>query len=318
MMHCIRAIYFIVLVLFNIVETKGLLANGNSNSSDPIHGFSGHNVDTTDIIQMLLNQTFELENFKLQVETFKQQAEHDRTTIQLLQNRVFFLETELSKLNASQPLSTQEFSTYLMSMNKLIQNVATNGEINRNLTQRVDSLVKHFDDLNVQVRYTSLSLLDVHSLTEQLNVSIIQLLEERISDVHDHIANVSTRIAFTAVVTSYSSSWSSGILVFPNVVTNVGSGYNPSNGVFTAPRAGVYVFFVNVQAYSTYTIYVDIVLNGSTKVRTMAYGGNDYYDAGPNLAVLSLQTGDRVWVKHHSGQSYYYDGPITTFSGFLI
>ena len=190
MMHCIRAIYFIVLVLFNIVETKGLLANGNSNSSDPIHGFSGHNVDTTDIIQMLLNQTFELENFKLQVETFKQQAEHDRTTIQLLQNRVFFLETELSKLNASQPLSTQEFSTYLMSMNKLIQNVATNGEINRNLTQRVDSLVKHFDDLNVQVRYTSLSLLDVHSLTEQLNVSIIQLLEERISDVHDHIASM--------------------------------------------------------------------------------------------------------------------------------
>ena len=178
--------------MFNIVETKGLLANGNSNNSDPIHGSSGHNVDTTDIMQMLLNQTAELENLKQQAEndrsTMTKQLENDRSTIQSLQNRVFFLEAELSKLNSSKP--TQEMSTYLMSMNKLIQNVATNEENDRNLTQRVDSLVKHFDYLNVQVRYTSLSLLDVHSSTEQLNSSIIQLLEERISGVHDHIASM--------------------------------------------------------------------------------------------------------------------------------
>ena len=132
---------------------------------------------------------------------------------------------------------------------------------------------------------------------------------------------MSTRIGFTAGVTSSSSSWSSGTLVFPKVITNVGSGYNPSDGVFTAPRAGVYVFFVNVQSYNTKAIYVDIVLNGTLKVRTMAEtSSSDHYDAGPNLAVLSLQTGDRVWVKHYSGQGYntHTDGPITTFSGFLI
>ena len=130
---------------------------------------------------------------------------------------------------------------------------------------------------------------------------------------------MSTRIGFTAGVTSGSSSWSSGTLVFPKVITNVGNGYNPSDGVFTAPRAGVYVFFVNVQGYSSQIIYVDIVLNGATKVRALAYGGiYNYYNAGPNLAVLSLQTGDRVWVKYHAGTGYYYDGPITTFSGFLI
>ena len=133
--------------------------------------------------------------------------------------------------------------------------------------------------------------------------------------------DVSTRIGFTAGVTSASSSWNSGTLVFPKVITNVGSGYNPSDGVFTAPRAGVYVFFVNVQGYSNYDMSVDIVLNGVTKVRTMSYGSvSDNYNAGPNLAVLSLQTGDRVWVKNHSGQGYqtHSDSPITTFSGFLI
>ena len=131
---------------------------------------------------------------------------------------------------------------------------------------------------------------------------------------------MSTRIGFTAGVTSGSTSWNSGTLVFPKVITNVGNGYNPSDGVFTAPRAGVYVFFVNVQSISAQSIYVDIVLNGLTKVRTMAYGysRNDHYEAGPNLAVLSLQTGDRVWVKHYYGQGYYYYGPITTFSGFIL
>ena len=107
----------------------------------------------------------------------------------------------------------------------------------------------------------------------------------------------------------------------PNFITNLGNGYNPSDGVFTAPRAGVHVFFVNVQGTSTNNIYVDILLNGATKVRTMvSQGSQEYNDAGPNLAVVSLQTGDRVWIKHHSGQGYYThsDGPITTFSGFLI
>ena len=133
---------------------------------------------------------------------------------------------------------------------------------------------------------------------------------------------MSTRIGFTAGVTSGSSSWNSGTLVFPKVITNVGNGYNPSDGVFTAARAGVYVFFANVQGYSSQTISVDIVLNGSTRVRTMAYSfrGNEHEEAGPNLAVLSLQTGDRVWVKYYTGLGYwtYSDGPITTFSGFLI
>jgi hypothetical protein len=128
------------------------------------------------------------------------------------------------------------------------------------------------------------------------------------------------KVAFTASVSSSDTSWSSGTLVFPVVITNVGDAYNPSTGKFTAPTNGNYVFFVNVQSYNTQTIYVDIVLNGSTKVRTMAYngGGSEYYESGPNLVALTLQKGDRVWIRYYSGQGYYTDGSITSFSGFLI
>lgn len=62
------------------------------------------------------------------------------------------------------------------------------------------------------------------------------------------------------------------------------------------------------------------MLNDVTKVRTMAQGGNnaDHYDSGPNLAVLTLQKEDRVWVKHHYGQGYSGTPSIATFSGFLL
>lgn len=196
-----RDTVYCTILLFLCNETLGLLTHGNPvNVTDTIHGFQGHNVDLSDMMQMLLNQTVELENLRQQaendrstfqlllnktkeLENFKRQSENDRSTIQSLQNRVFFLEAELNKLNASKLPSIQEFSTYLSSMNQLTQNMATNEANNKNLTQRLDVAVKSLDDLKVQVRYTSLSLLDIRqSMTEELNGSLIQLVEERVSE----------------------------------------------------------------------------------------------------------------------------------------
>lgn len=196
-----RDTVYCTILLFLCNETLGLLTHGNPvNVTDTIHGFPGHNVDLSDMMQMLLNQTAELENLRQQtendrstfqlllnktkeLENFKRQSENDRSTIQSLQNRVFFLEAELNKLNVSKLPSIQEFSTYLSSMNQLTQNMATNEANNKNLTQRLDVAVKSLDDLKVQVRYTSLSLLDIRqSMTEELNGSLIQLVEERVSE----------------------------------------------------------------------------------------------------------------------------------------
>lgn len=219
----------ILLLLCNKGEHVGLLIHGNSvNVTDTIHGYPGHNVEITEMMQMLLNQTAELENLK-------QKTENDRATIQVLQNRVFYLEVELNRLNVSKLPSSQEFSMYLKSMNQLTQNLAVNEANDKNLSQRLSDavktlddlklkdmsttqqllnqsvelkqqsakdrhsiqliqnetqgLVRNLDDLKVQVRYMSLSLLDVHSMTKELNGSLLQHFEERINDVHDHIAS---------------------------------------------------------------------------------------------------------------------------------
>ena len=122
--------------------------------------------------------------------------------------------------------------------------------------------------------------------------------------------------AFTAGVTDSSSYWSSGILVFPTVLYNIGRGYDSSTGIFTSPEDGTYVFYVTIRSYNSYSIDVDIVKNGISKVRVDTHGT---YQTGTNMAVLSLDRGDKVWVKFHSGQGYYSTStPVTSFTGFQI
>lgn len=133
----------------------------------------------------------------------------------------------------------------------------------------------------------------------------------------DLVTASKTSVGFTVGVTSSSSTWSGDILVFPHIVTNNGNGYNPSTGKFTAPSDGTFVFFVTVNVYGSNSVYLNIVHNGSSKVRTYSHTSN--FMTATNMAVLQLYTGDSVWVFRSSGKSYYTDiVPITTFSGFLL
>ena len=127
-----------------------------------------------------------------------------------------------------------------------------------------------------------------------------------------------TQEGFTVGLTTSNEGWSGSILIFPHVISNIGNGYNPTSGKFTASKKGTYVFFVTVNTFGQNYIYLDIVHNGASKVRTMSYNTATYM-TGTNMAVLELNKGDTVWVSRYSGQSYYsLNVPITTFSGFLL
>ncbi|XP_062574643.1 uncharacterized protein LOC134236474 isoform X2 [Saccostrea cucullata] len=210
--------------------------------------------------------------------------------------------------------SVENLNNDIIATNKTMLQSLSNLENSQNIIQNSISvnISKTLEDIMSEVKQSKYEQLQLSSTVSSLEVFRMNLT--------NNISDKPKRVGFSASVSSGSSSWNSGTLVFPSVITNEGNGYNPSNGIFTAPIAGMYVFFLNVQSYYRETIYVDIVLNGSTKVRTMAYStsNDDYYDSGPNLVVLTIQKGDAVWVKYYSGQGYYYDGPITTFSGFLL
>ncbi|XP_062588930.1 uncharacterized protein LOC134250582 [Saccostrea cucullata] len=170
-------------------------------------------------------------------------------------------------------------------LNEVHNVLIANKEYGKNLTLQLTDSMNNLHDIKVQMRYTSL-LLDVHSKTDKLNTTLTTHFDDQIRDVYGRIANITKKVAFTVGVTFPSDSWNSGTLVFDRIVYNIGGGYDSSTGVFTSPVDGHFVFFVNVQAYSTDSIDTYLVLNGSAKVTTIA---------------------------NSSG-----DPPVTTFSGFLI
>ena len=112
-----------------------------------------------------------------------------------------------------------------------------------------------------------------------------------------------TPVAFTAGMTTGSTSWEGDILVFPHVITNKGQGYSSSSGKFTAPRDGMYVFTVTGVSFGKNGLNLEIVHDGVSKVRTMS-DSSASQQTGTNLVVLELDRGDTVWVKRSGGEGY--------------
>ena len=188
--------------MLNTEETNGLLMHGNLNSS------TGHNTEITEIMQILQNQTTELENLKKQAEidrstinlllnqsmelenlkkqvknksqeldNLKRETENDRSTIKRLLNQSIELEQKVEKY-------TININSLLTQNQNLIQNMTTNEENDKKVTDRLNDVVKHMTDLNVQVRYTSLSLLDIQTKAEEINGSTMQQIEQLIASMN--------------------------------------------------------------------------------------------------------------------------------------
>ncbi|XP_061167550.1 multimerin-2-like [Saccostrea echinata] len=253
-------------------------------------------------------ETFSLvkDNFtqiKDQFKDFAKEVEEKRDAFE--RNTTMFnmsLETLSDDLIATSTKLSKSVSNLENSQNAIIASVA-------------DDINKTLGDLKTEVKQSQNDQLKLSA-----TVSSLEVFRMNITNNH---CDLGKKVAFTAGVTSSSSSWNSGTLVFDKVTNNVGGGYNPNTGIFTAPLNGDYVFYVGIQSRSSDVndIYVGIVLNGSRKVRAMAYNynSNDDYETGTNMVTLRLQQGDTVWVKYYAGKGYYTysDAPLTTFSGFL-
>ncbi|XP_078317585.1 complement C1q-like protein 3 [Crassostrea virginica] len=126
------------------------------------------------------------------------------------------------------------------------------------------------------------------------------------------------KVAFTAAVKSHSRTWNSGTLIFNQVISNVGDGYNPKTGIFTAPMDGMYVFYVAAVEYQKQFLKLDILINNVLKVRLMGYSSASY-QTGTNMVAEYLRRGDVVSVVRNLGTGYHSESiPMTTFTGFMI
>ncbi|XP_076100842.1 cerebellin-1-like [Mytilus galloprovincialis] len=149
---------------------------------------------------------------------------------------------------------------------------------------------------------------------EEINGTITAAIKESLAD--------DDKAAFLARLENNLSSLSKhSTLIFQTVLTNIGDGYNPSNGVFTSKRKGVYFFSWSTLTKIGNMFPTEIVLNGNqVGVKNHGYGNrhSDRNQPSTQNAVVAMQNGDRVWIRASINNGYCFADQWTSFSGFEI
>ena len=123
--------------------------------------------------------------------------------------------------------------------------------------------------------------------------------------------------AFSASRSQSKSLGPGEIILFDKVWTNVGHGYNPKTGKFTAPQSGLYQFSGTVMSLDQKRLYVHLIKNDK---KTVSFYAGLGYATGAVSMVFKLQKGETVYMKHyHNTQTIYSNVDVfCVFSGFLI
>ncbi|XP_062605060.1 uncharacterized protein LOC134266871 [Saccostrea cucullata] len=254
----------------------------------------------------LENLNIKLENVSNTLADIKIEVRFSSLTLLNLNTRTFEKEKEIEEVARSVENVKVELADIDQKKSAAISKLKKDQEL---LSVNVNSSMDNFK--------SALRLSEMEQLKLSAAVSSLELLRVNLTN-HDH--DQATKVAFTAGATSSNKSWRSGILVFDKVILNIGSGYNPSTGVFTAPIEGNYVFYVSAVEFSNHYLGVFIEKNGKHQVKLIG-DSSAQFQTGTNMVILSLNRGDAVWVNHHSkgGSGYFSESiPVTTISGFLI
>lgn len=119
-----------------------------------------------------------------------------------------------------------------------------------------------------------------------------------------------------------------GTVPFELTKLNIGGAMNPSTGIFTAPRSGIYSFtFTGLGFYPTSSsqgvLKIALFLNGGEIGRTVTHSHDDssYYILSLH-STLELKVGDNVWLNiidvTTGGQLHDNDQHFTHFTGHLL
>nr|XP_022293099.1 uncharacterized protein LOC111103845 [Crassostrea virginica] len=321
------------IIRMNLVKNVHILMNDMltlkeklADSEDKISGI------TTATVQEISDLKKQVELLKVENADLKNKSNADKTEIMLLKEKLVNVSNTLTDIK----VEVRYLSITVFGMNDDFTKIDEKFQELENSTKEIETELR----VNVKRNEATLSELETSHLT------LIDDLKNTTSSLQADIGNYETnqlkisatisslelfrinqtlskcdpkqKVAFTAGVTSASSTWNSGTLIFNKAILNVGTGYNPSTGVFTSPVAGTYVFYVSALEYSKQYLQVDIVLNSVSKVKLVG-DSEAAFQTGTNMVVLNLQKGDNVWVRHVSGKGYWSDSvPATTFTGFLI
>jgi hypothetical protein len=107
------------------------------------------------------------------------------------------------------------------------------------------------------------------------------------------------------------------VVKFEDVKVNRGQGYDPSTGVFTAPRKGLYHVSCLIMGMTGNTVHYQ--LNKNDAAYTIGYLNKGLYISGTISSLVEMKKGDRVSIKHRtSGSEQIHGNHHSTFSGYFL
>jgi len=104
------------------------------------------------------------------------------------------------------------------------------------------------------------------------------------------------KVAFYAVLTHDLSLSQHQIVEYDKVITNVGNAYYSHNGHFISPVKGVYLMSFTLMNKQGGAMDIEMVRNGVRVAH--GYGGSSDYNMGAKVAIVMLEKGDKVWMRH--------------------
>lgn len=108
---------------------------------------------------------------------------------------------------------------------------------------------------------------------------------------------------------------------YKKIFSNIGNGYNPATGIFTAQIKGMYYlsFSMRNNLSSPPNSIVTLMKNEEGLVMAWDTVGDDGNDSASNAVVIPLDVGDNVYVRLSANRIIYDDGGhYNTFVGFFL
>nr|KAG5706345.1 hypothetical protein BaRGS_033106 [Batillaria attramentaria] len=106
------------------------------------------------------------------------------------------------------------------------------------------------------------------------------------------------------------------ILKFDRVLYNVGNGYDPTTGYFTAPSAGTYAFYNRVMVHAAPGDLIQTAMYKGNILLAYADACCHAEDSGTTMVTMHLSKGETVHIQVHSGNRFW--GDHTIFTGFKL
>ncbi|KAK7499512.1 hypothetical protein BaRGS_00009164 [Batillaria attramentaria] len=141
----------------------------------------------------------------------------------------------------------------------------------------------------------------------------------KIARLDSQISKQAAMVCFHASATDHITTDGEQTLILDNVSANVGDGYNPNTGVFTAPITGIYIFMATAAPVDDDSEPSHIYLLVDDEIHAVASAYNtDVGSCGTCHAAVQVSAGQKVWLESDDIPCSYSSSPHTFFSGVLV